>query len=68
MANQTGAGECPKYVVNGLMGNIRQVFSHHVDDRIRVGMRILVDRVEYGDPGTGYPEIHVSQERFVFRG
>lgn len=68
VANQTGAGEGPKNVINRLMRNIRQIGAHGLDDRVRVGMRVLVDRIENGHPGTGYPEIHISQESLVFRG
>jgi hypothetical protein len=59
--DEASGGQRAQHVVDGLMGDVREVPTHGADDRVRVGVRLRLHRSEYGDPRSGHPEGSLAQ-------
>lgn len=56
-AYEAGGGQRAKDVVDGLMRDVGETFTNDPDDRVRVGVRVLVHRGENRHPGTRHTKI-----------
>lgn len=52
--HEAGGRERAKDVVDGLVGHLAEIRTHDIDDRFRVGVRMLMNRGEDRDPRTSY--------------
>ena len=70
MAEQAGLGQGAQGVVDGLVGHLPDPLPDQLDHRAGVGVGVLLDDFEDGDPLTGDPEVVVAKDRFgveIFR-
>ena len=51
-----GAGERAQHVVDGLVGHLAEIVARRPDDRVGVGVRVLVHRLQHGDPRARHPQ------------
>ena len=49
--------ECMQYVVDRLPGYLGQAGAHGTENRLGIGVWVVVNGLEYGDPRTGHPQI-----------
>ena len=68
LAQQAGVGERPQPVVDGLMRYLAEVLAHGLDDQVGIGMRVLVDRGQYGHPGPRHAQVGPAQLVLEFHG
>jgi len=68
LPEQSGFGERAQTVVDRLVGDLAEVRPDCRDDRVRIGVGILVYCAQHGDPGTGYAQVGPAQFALEFRG
>lgn len=68
LAKQSGLGEHAQPVVDGLMRNLAQVPSHGLDDRVRIGVGMLLDRGKHRHSGARDTQIRLTQLALEFQG
>ena len=59
--DQTRRGQRPQHVVHGLLGDLTEVGTHDTEDRLRVGVRMLVHRGQHRYPRTRDPQRDCAQ-------
>ena len=65
--HQAGVGERPQHVVDGLLRDLAEFLAHEADDRVRVGVRMVVHRGEHRDPRTRDAQGGPAQHALEFR-
>ena len=65
--HQTRGGQRAQHVVDGLVGDLAEVLAHDADDRVRVGVRMVVHRGEHGDPRAGHAQSGSAQHALEVR-
>ena len=58
---QTGGGQGAKHVVHGLMGHLAEILPDDADDRVRVGVRMIVHRGQHRHPRPRHPQSRPTQ-------
>jgi hypothetical protein len=65
--DETRRGEGMKHVIHGLPGHIGQGATHGTENRLGVGVRMRMHRLQHRDPWTGYPKTGHTQPLRVVR-
>jgi hypothetical protein len=60
-SHQSGFGQSAENVVHGLVGDVGELAAGGADDRVRVGVRLGVHRIEHRDPGPGDAQARLTQ-------
>ena len=59
-SQQTRSGQCSQHVVDSLVGNLTEILTHDTNDRVRVGMRMVVHRGQHRNPRTRHTQSNPS--------
>ena len=65
--HEAGVGEGAQHVVDGLLGDLAELPAHEADDRMRVGVGMVVHRGEHGHSRTRDAQGSPAQETFELR-
>ena len=65
--HQARVGQRPQHVVHGLLGHLAEVLAHDTDDRVRVGVRMVVHRGQHRHPRTRDAQGGPAQHALEFR-
>ena len=60
-------GQRTQHVVDGLRGDVAEIRADDADDRVGVGVRMVVDRGQHRHPRTGDPQASAAQQVLGFR-
>jgi hypothetical protein len=66
--HQTRDGQCSQHIVDGLVGHVSEVLAHETDDRVGVGVRMLMHRGQDRYPRTRDAQGSPAQHALEFRG
>src|SRR5450759_2583989 len=59
---KTRGSQRTQHVVHGLMGHFPEILTHDTDDRLRIGVRMLVYSGQHRPPGTGHTQRSPAQQ------
>src|SRR5664280_2584109 len=65
--HQARRSQRTQHVVHRLMGHLTEILTHDTDERVRVGMRMLVHRSQHRHPGTRHTQRSPAQQLLNIR-
>jgi hypothetical protein len=65
--HQTRSSQRAQHVVDRLVGDLAEVLTHDTDDRIRVGVRMVVHRAQHRYPRTRHTQSSPAQHALEVR-
>ena len=60
--HQPGGGQRAQHVVDGLVRDLAEIRAHDADDRVGVGVRMVVHRGQHRDPRAGHAQGGAAQQ------
>lgn len=65
--HQTRGSQRAQHVVDGLVGHLTEILTHDTDDRVRVGVRMVVHRGQHRYPRARHAESNPAQHALEVR-
>ncbi len=65
--HQTRGSQRAQHVVDGLVGHLTEILAHDTDDRVRIGVRMVVHRGQHRYPRTRHTESNPAQHALEVR-